>query len=289
MAIDYRQPIAEHVQELGRICYEAFKDIAERHGFEADFSSVDIGRMLMGMLVASEHNFGVAAMRSDQPVGSNFLMTADEVASVGPITVDPPEQGNGVGRELMQRVLDHADESGFESVRLQQDSYNMASLSLYASLGFDTKTPCALMEISPAAEPDDTVRPLTVDDLDDVEAMSRDIYKVSRRNEVANLLASGGIFPAVARERKGRMRGYLIIGPPGHSVAETEEDVVVMAQQAGRLAQMPDVLRVFCPLIEGGLYRRFLAAGFRSRKVMNLMVRGTYEAPDGVWTPSVGY
>lgn len=289
MTIEYRQPTAEHVAELGRICHDAFADIAERHGFEKDLSSVEFGRMLIGMLVASESNFGVAAYDDGQPIGSNFLNTADSVAAVGPITIDPPKQGNGVGRRLMEAVLDHAGENGFESIRLQQDSYNMRSLALYASLGFDTKTPCAYMEVPRADKPDDAVRPLTLDDLDAVEALSSEIYKVSRRNGVEALLKAGGMFPAVACERNGRVTGYLILGAPGHGVMEREADAVLLARQAARLAGTPDVLTVFCPLIEGSLYRRFLAAGFRNKKVMNLMVRGSYEPPDGVWMPSIGY
>lgn len=289
MAIEYRQPTSEDVHELGRICHDAFRDIAERHGFEKDFSSADIARMLLGMLVASEDNFGVAAYMDGQPVASNFLHTADAVASVGPITVDPPKQGHGIGRELMRAVLDHAKENGFESVRLQQDAYNMQSLALYASLGFDTKTPCAYLEVPAADGPDDAVRPLTRDDLDTVEALSSEIYKTSRRNEVEVLLKAGGPFPAVACERNGRVTGYLVLGAPGHGVMEHEEDAVLLAQQAARLAGIPDVLRVFCPLIEGGLYRRFLAAGFRNKKVMNLMALGPYNPPDGVWIPSIGY
>lgn len=288
MGIEYRQPTSDDVPELGRICHDAFQDIAERHGFEKDFSSVDLARMVIGMQVASEDTFGVGAYADGAPAGSNFLHTADQVASVGPITIDPPQQGNGIGRELMRAVLDHAKDNGFESVRLQQDSFNMQSLALYASLGFDKKTACAYMSVPPADQTNDSVRPLTLEDLDAIEAVSSEIYKTSRRNEVAGLLRTG-LFPAVACERGGRVTGYLILGVAGHGVAEREEDAALMAQQAGRLATMPDLLTVFCPLIEGSLYRRFLAAGFRNKKVMNLMAVGPYEAPDGAWMPSVGY
>lgn len=289
MAIDFRQPTAEDVPELGRIVHDAFKDIAERHGFEKDFASVEMGRMVSGMLVAREDVFGVAAYEDGQPIGSNYLLAADEVAAVGPITVDPPKQAHGVGRELMRRVMEHAKETGFESVRLQQDSYNMASLSLYASLGFDTKTPCAFMQAPPAEAPDDSVRPLTTDDLDAVEALSREFYKVSRRNEVEGLMQAGGIFPALALDRGDSVKGYIVLGMPGHAIAETVDDAVTLARQAARHAQMPDSARIFCPLVEGELYRRFLAEGFRALKVMNLMAVGPYDPPEGVWMPSIGY
>jgi predicted N-acetyltransferase YhbS len=51
-------------------------------------------------------------------VGSNFLLSADEVAGVGPITVEVPLQGEGVGRALMEAVIDRARQERIEMVRL---------------------------------------------------------------------------------------------------------------------------------------------------------------------------
>lgn len=277
---------SEHVSELGRICYEAFKDISDRHHFPSDFQSAAMGRMIIGMLTASEDNYGVAARMDGQPAGSNFLLVSDEVGGLGPITVEVSLQGHGIGRALMQNVIDHANETGVKQVRLLQDSFNMTSLSLYASLGFDTKHPVALMQPVPNEQPDDSVRPVGEEDLDAVEELSRRIYKVSRRNEVGS--SFNGPFRSFLRYRNGRVAGYFSLGIAGHGVAETEDDMLALVREAAR--QMPrDFHRVLCPLTEGSLYRRFLAAGFRNIKVMNLMAIGPYEEPDGVWMPSVRY
>ncbi|MBI2913192.1 MAG: GNAT family N-acetyltransferase [Chloroflexi bacterium] len=276
----------EHVSELGRIAYEAFKDIHDKHGFPSDFSSTAFGRMIIGMLVQREDCYGVAAVVNGQAAGSNFLMTADDVGGLGPITVEVPLQGNGIGRALMQNVIDYARDNRIEMVRLLQDSFNTASLSLYASLGFDVKEPVALMEPVAGDTPDESVRPLTEADLPAVEEMSRRIYKVSRRNEVASLVRSP--FRPFAREREGRVTGYFILGMPGHGVFETEDDAVALVREAARQAP-PDFHRFLCPLTEGDLYRKLLAAGCRSVKVMNLMALGPYEPPDGVWMPSIGF
>jgi len=286
MAIEYRQPTAEDVSDLGRICYEAFKDISERHGFEPDFADPDMARMIIGMIVADESTYGIAAYNDGNPAGSNFVMMADDIGGIGPITVDVPQQGVGIGRRLMADAIEHATQNGMDKIRLLQDAFNMASLSLYASVGFDTKAPCALMEPMPAVKEDATVRLLTEDDLPIVDALSREIYKVSRRNEVASMLQ--GPFTVVIRERDNRVTGYYVLGITGHGVAETEDDALALVQQAA--AKSPPQFRdVFCPLIEGALYRKFLDAGFRAKKVMNLMAIGPYQEPEGVWMPSVIY
>jgi GNAT superfamily N-acetyltransferase len=285
MPIELRPPIFEDVSELGRICYEAFKDISDSHHFPPDFESVTAPRMFMGMLIQREDVFGVKAILDGQLAGSNFLMTSDEVAGVGPITIEVPLQGQGIGRALMKAVLDHARETNTEMVRLVQDGFNLTSLSLYASLGFDVKSPLALMQPQPAPEPDPSVRPLTRDDLSAVEELSRRIYKVNRRNELEALLP---VFPAFIRERNGRPTGYLMMGMIGHGVFETEDDAVTTVGEATRRSP-PNFHRVFCPLLEGSLYRRFLATGARAVKPMNLMALGPYQEPEGVWMPSVLY
>ena len=272
--------------ELGRICYEAFQDISDRHGFPTDFPSVEFARMILGMLIGSEDYYSIAALQDGRPVGSNYLSIRDEVGGVGPVSVDVQAQGNGVGRMLMEDVLNYARQNGMERVRLMQDSFNMASLSLYASLGFDTKEPVALMVPRAAAHPDESVRPLSPDDLPAIEELSRDIYKVSRRDAVA-AAPQMGITPLV-KESRGRLAGYLVPGIIGHGVAQTEEEMLALIGEAARRSA-PREVEVFCPLTEGSLFRKLIAAGSRVVKAMNLMAYGPYEAPDGVWLPSVAY
>ncbi len=274
----------EQVEELGGICYRAFKEISDRHGFPTDFDSPGFAQMILGSLVRDEDCYSVAAAVDGKPAGSNYLITHDDVGSIGPVSVDPAMQGKGVGRAIMEDVLKYARENGIARVRLMQDSFNMMSLALYASLGFDTKAPVAMME--PVGMEDPNVREATPDDLPAVEDLSRRIYRVSRRNEAAHRFNPP--FQPFVRERAGVITGYFILGFAGHGVAETEEDMLALVLHAARRTP-PPMRRCFCPLTEGSLYRRFLAAGCRNIKVMNLMALGPYEAPDGVWLPSVGF
>jgi predicted N-acetyltransferase YhbS len=276
----------EHVPEIGRICYEAFKDISDKHHFRSDFHSTAFARQIMAMLIQREDEYGVVAMYDGQPAGSNYLLGADEVGGLGPISVECSLQGHGIGRALMQDVLDHGRESGREMIRLLQDSFNMTSLALYASLGFDTKHPVALLEIAAAPASDDSIRPATSDDVPGMDELCRAIYKVSRRNEIASNI--GGPFQPFVRERNGHIVGYYTLGLLGHGVAEGEDDMFALITEVARQAPAEERHCLF-PIREGGLYRRLLEAGSRNIKVMNLMALGPYEEPDGVWAPSVLY
>jgi predicted N-acetyltransferase YhbS len=285
MTIELVRPSAADAPELGDICFRAFKDISDRHGFPTDFGTPEFARMVVSSCIANEAGYSVAAKSGGALVGSNFFTFTDEVAGVGPVSVDPDRQGDGIGRLLMEDLLRAAAEQGIERVRLMQDSFNLTSLALYASLGFDTRHPCVLLE--PARKPDSDCRPMEEHDLDVVEALSREIYRVSRRYDAGQHIGRGPFKPFV-RERGGRVVGYFVTGMVGHGCAETDDDLVALAQHAA--TQVPEELaRCFCPLREADLYRKFLAAGFRNRKVMNLMTLGPYDEPQGAWMPSVGY
>lgn len=249
-----------------------------------DFPSEDIARQVLEMLVQRNDFYGVVALAGGQPVGSNFLSLMDPVAGVGPITVDRSRQTQGVGRVLMQDVIKYAQHNDIEQVRLLQDSFNVASLSLYASLGFEVKDAVALMQAAPAPEADRKVRQVAETDLPAIEELSKRIYKNSRRNEVAAAARYG--FSALLRERQGHITGYLIAGTFGHGVAETEEDALALVGEAARRLP-PDFARFFCPLSEGNFYRTALQAGCRAIKVMNYMTLGPYQHPNEVWMPSV--
>jgi GNAT superfamily N-acetyltransferase len=238
------------------------------------------------MLVQRDDFYSVSAMDDGRLVGSNFLSLMDPVSGLGPITIDPSCQGQGVGRTLMLDAIDYAQRHGIERVRLMQDSFNVASLSLYASLGFDVKVPVAFMQAAPLAETDNSVRPISEPDLPAIEELSERVYKNSRRNEVAAAAPYG--FAALLRERQGRITGYLLPGIFGHGVAETEEDALALIGEAAR--RLPaEIARFFCPLTESSFYRKVLQANCRVIKVMNYMALGPYEQPEEVWMPSVLY
>src|SRR5918997_1762199 len=185
MAIELVPAEPQHARELGSICFEAFKEIHDRGCGIRDFPTEEIAQQVLGMLVEREDFYSVSALDNGRLVGSNFLSLMDTVAGVGPITVDPSYHSQGVGRTLMQDVLDYARRTNIEQVRLMQDSFNTASLSLYASLGFGVKVPVAFMQAAPLAQADDSVRPIGEPDLPAIEELSEHIYKNSRRNEVA--------------------------------------------------------------------------------------------------------
>jgi predicted N-acetyltransferase YhbS len=275
--------------EAARIVYEAFAGIHDHHRFARDFPTLEAALQLTTNFITHPSIYGVVAEIDGRIVGSNFLDERGPVRGVGPITVDPAVQGRGVGRELMQAVLDRgADAMG---IRLLQDAFNTGSLSLYASLGFDVAEPVALMSGRPRGSHVGgvEVRPLEPADLGPCQQLHRRVHGFARTAELEDALASPHFSPMVAT-REGRVVAYaatLNFFPAAHAVAKTQVDMAGLI--AGALATTEEPGSFLLPTRQTELFRWCLGEGLRIVKPMTYMTVGRYETPTGSWIPSVLY
>lgn len=282
--VTLRAPEASDAQALGRICFEAFGALHDHHRFLRDFPTLESAEGLIGTWISHPSIWGVVAERDGRPVGSNFLDERDPIRGVGPITVQPEGQNAGVGRRLMEAVIERG--TGASGVRLLQDAFHLRSLGLYQSLGFDVKEPVALLTGRPrsGAVEGVEVRPLTEQDLAECEALCRTVHGFERTNELRD--AVRGLAPVVAT-RAGRVVGYattVTFWPLAHGVAETEDDMKALLRGAATATDEP--LAFLVPL-RSTLFPWGLSEGLRLVKPMNLMAIGEYREPRGGWFPSV--
>jgi GNAT superfamily N-acetyltransferase len=275
---------------VGRVLHEAFSDVAVRHGYASDFPSVQYGVGLARTLLSAPPYRGVVAQRGREIVGAAFVNVADPIRGIGPVGVLPRAQGSGAGRALMEAVIEEG--SGGAGLRLTQDLFNMTSLSLYASLGFELKEPLALFQGRPPAPPPGAapahVRAMADHDLAACSALCRRVHGEPRDAEVAAALRGG--LPAVVAERGERLVAYtttLSWWQRGHAVAESRADLRALLSGAGALAHEP--LTFLVPLRDAELHQWCLAGGLRTVKPMALMALGPYLEPRGAWLPSVAY
>jgi ribosomal protein S18 acetylase RimI-like enzyme len=85
--------------------------------------------------VVRTHSVTVAE-RAGRIVGLIVLRADDEGFLVDNVAVDPPHQGSGVGRALLEHADVAARQAGFDSIHLYTHERMVENLALYARVGY---------------------------------------------------------------------------------------------------------------------------------------------------------
>jgi GNAT superfamily N-acetyltransferase len=280
-----RRATPDDAVACGQICYDAFAAINDAHGFPRDFPSVDVTVGLLRGLLEHPGFYGVVAERDGTVVGSNFLDERSTVVGIGPISVDPAVQNQGVGRRLMQDVIDRAAARHVPSVRLCQSAFHRRSMCLYTTLGFRTREPLSVMNGAPLNRtiPGYRVRAAERSDLDVCNAVCFDVHGFERGGELQDAIDQKS---ATVVERDGRITGYATaIGFFAHSVARSNQDLIALIAAAPEFTGPGFLL----PTRNYEVFAWCLANGLRLIAPMTLMTTGQYSEPAGAYLVCVLY
>jgi predicted N-acetyltransferase YhbS len=280
-----RRAKPEDAAACGQICHEAFYKINTDHNFPPDSPSPEAGVRLLSMMFSHPGFYCVVAESDGGVMGSNCLDERDAIAGVGPITIDPKKQNRGVGRKLMDAVLDRARERKFAGVRLVQAAFHSRSMSLYTTLGFDVREPLVVFQGPAIKKSFDgfSVRAAGLSDLEACNSVAVRVHGHSRGGELAEAIRQG---TATVVERGGRITGYASsVAFYGHAVAETNPDLQAILAAADSFGG-PGIL---LPSRNSELFRWCLAHGLKVVEPMTLMSAGLYNEPKGAFLPSILY
>ena len=281
--VTIRRARPEDAEPCGRICYSAFANINQAHGFPPDLPVPEAGVGVLTMMFSHPGFYCVTAESGGRVIGSNCLDERAVIAGVGPITIDPEIQNRGVGRKLMQAVLDRARERGVAGARLVQAAFHTRSLCLYASLGFDIREPLACLQgkTQQRSVPGCKVRPCTAGDVDACNSLSRRVHGFDRGRELRDAIEHG---TAVVVERESRITGYASsLAFFGHGTTETTTDLQALLASAESF-EGPGIL---IPSRNSALFQWCLTNGLRMVQPLTLMSQGLYQEPAGAWFPSI--
>lgn len=280
-----RRARPEDAQSCGRICYDAFFKINTDHGFPPELPDAELAVGLLSKMFSHAGFWCVVAERNGRIVGSNCLDERSSVCGVGPVTVEPGGQNHGVGRRLMEAVLERSRERKVPSVRLLQSAFHNRSLSLYTRLGFDAREPMSVMQGPPLKSSIEgcAVRAATLRDLDAANRVCEQVHGHNRSGELSDGIARGS---ALIVERHGRLTGYAsALAYFGHAVAESNLDLQALIAASNDFAG-PGII---VPTRNSELFRWCLEKGLRVVQPMTLMTIGLYNDPVGAYLPSVLY
>jgi GNAT superfamily N-acetyltransferase len=272
-------------QMCGRILYDAFRDLAERHNFPPDFPSAEAATGLVSMLIGTPGFYGVVAEDAGKIVGSNFMDERSPIFGIGPISVTPGVQNRAIGRRLMDAALDRAAAQKAVGIRLVQAGYHNRSLCLYTKLGFVTREPLSLLQGPKlnAKFAGYDVRPAEDRDVEACNKLCREVHGFDRDRELRDAIRAHS---ASVVEHSDEITGYATsIGFLAHAVAKTNQDLKALIGAATEFPGPGFLLPTRNHEVFGWCLNRGLKLVFQ----MTLMSIGLYNEPAGAYLPSILY
>ena len=285
MQVNIRPAEQRDAAECGRICYQAFAALATAHNFLPDVPNAEIATGLLSMLLGTKGLYAIVAELDGRIVGSNFLDKRSVIHGIGPITIDPKVQNEGIGGRLMRAALTRAQQKGAVGVRLVQAGYHCRSLSLYSKLGFEVREHLCCLQgpVLGRETPGYRVRPAGEQDIAACNALAERVHGYHRGAELLAAVSQG---TASVVEREGRITGYATqIAFFGHACAETTDDLQALIAASREFAG-PGFL---VPSRNGELLRWCLRNKLRITQPMTLMTMGLHNDPAGAYLPSVTF
>jgi GNAT superfamily N-acetyltransferase len=269
----------------GRIFYDAFQSIAERHRLPVEPASPEFTRFMAGRMLGHDGYAGFACERGGAVVGCAFVDERGPIAGVGPVVVDPVAQDDGVGRRLMEAVVARSRSRGAAGIRLVQTAYHYRSLALYAKFGFVVREPLSVVQgtVPAVALAGLEMRPAGLDDVAACDALCERVHGHERSRELRDAVADG---TARVVLRDGRLTGYATgFGYGWYAVAEANDDLIALLGSADAFMG----LGILVPSRNAALLRWCLERGLRIVQQSTLMTIGLYKEPAGAWLPSIAY
>jgi ribosomal protein S18 acetylase RimI-like enzyme len=277
------------VERAGDVNFVAFYHAALLHGAPPVVTTPAESRRYVRYLLDFDPLGGVVAEEDDEVVGIGWLHPRGAVATIGPLAVEPRRQGRGIGRQLLERLLEIAGRD-VPQVRLVQESYNTVSLGLYLHTGFRVAASLLELELSahaPVAPPHVpiplTVRPAGSEDRARLVARDARVFGAQRPQSIDLYLRRGRVLVA---DEGGTFAGYALgIGFEALAFlgAASADDpgtlLLLLAALTSELAARGHVVRTLVPAGDHRLVEGLLGLGFRVFRACQYMVRGGGTAP----------
>ncbi|HJQ84502.1 MAG TPA: GNAT family N-acetyltransferase [Candidatus Binatia bacterium] len=277
------------VERAGDVNFVAFHRVALEHGVPPVVTMPSESRRYIRHLFEFDPLGGVVAEENDDLVGVGWLHPRGAVATIGPLAVDPRAWGRGIGRRLLERLVETAGK-GVPQIRLVQESYNTVSLGLYLRSGFrvvapllELDLPAAVTAVAPRVPPGMTIRRGAIEDQARIVARDARAFGAPRAQSIELYLRRGTVLVA---EAGGTAIGHAMgIGFEGMaflgaaSADDPETVVLLLAALAAELDAPGRTLRTLVPAADRRIVEALLALGFRVFRACLYMVRGGGTAP----------
>ncbi|OGP15693.1 MAG: hypothetical protein A2052_07460 [Deltaproteobacteria bacterium GWA2_54_12] len=233
-------------------------------------------------------------------MGACFYHPREHHVSLGIMSVHPSYCGKGVGKALVNHIVDFTESKGYKSLRLVGSAINMDSFSLYNKAGFapvkayhDMVVQVPGNGIDGNAAGRERVRDARVEDARSMGELEFEISGIKRLQDYLFAIENRrGLFQAkVIENEQGGLDGFMLsikhpaLNMIGPGVARTEEDAAALICASLKKYKGEAVLSVI-PMDCCRLVRQMYDWKARNVETHLFQVRGEFKPFNGVSIPS---
>lgn len=180
------------VPEHADLLYSSFNAWYWKHGWGKDYFGCSPQETAIFYDIYNDLSPGcsIAAFdnKTGRMMGSCFYHPREHHVSLGIMSVHPNYGGRGVGRQLVNYIIDYTKENNFKSCRLVSSAINMDSFSLYNRAGFIPRVTYHDMVINVpehglgnmSVKGEDNVREATIADIEEMGDLEMEISGIRR-------------------------------------------------------------------------------------------------------------
>ena len=299
-----RAMVAEDRFEVAELIYASINVWYQQHGLPPIFvGGPRITEIFYEVYHALAPGCAVVAEAPEtrRLMGSCFYHPRKHHVSLGIMNVHPNHFSKGVGRALLQSILDFADQHSYKAVRLTSSALNLDSFSLYNRAGFVPR--CVYQDMAlpmpqgglkgPAPTGIERVRPARPDDVPALTALEMDISGISRAEDYSYCIANTlGFWRTLVYENpRGDIDGFLISSThpalrmlgPCLARTEAESAALLWCGLDHHRAQSPVFL---VPVDRTRLVGQMYGWGARNCELHLCQVRGEFQPFRGISMPT---
>lgn len=291
-------------EAYGKMLHSAFNTWYWDHGWGRDYFTCTPDEAAVFYDIYNDltpgHSIAYIDRSTQDIAGACFYHPRDHHVSLGIMAVNPVYFGQGVGRGLVNDIVDFTARSGLGSLRLVSSAMNMDSFSLYNRSGLVPRVsyndmilavPAGGMSVTVPGQ--DRVRDATKGDIDAMARLEYELSGIARPLDYLYAIDNkrGYLHAAVIEGEGGGIDGFAIsvqcpaLNMIGPCVARTEEAALALVRrQLDHFAGQVPLFLV--PMQKRHMVETLYEWGARNVETHLYQVRGDYKPCDGVTMPS---
>lgn len=121
--------------EIKRMTVKHLKDVLRIE--EASFLSPWSFQSFYNEIVSNPYGYYIVAVEDNKVIGYGGMWILFDECHITTIAVDPSRRREGIGRRIMEHLIDKAREENVEWISLEVRISNIPAQNLYKSLGFE--------------------------------------------------------------------------------------------------------------------------------------------------------